>query len=53
MSGTGSVGSVLLDMVAFGDVYWRLAGAILHSVSWVNVRDRERRERAVRHGSVR
>jgi len=33
MSGTGSVGSVLLDMVAFGDVYWRQAGAILHSVS--------------------
>ena len=44
---------MLLDMVAFGDVYWRLAGTILHSVSWVNIRDRERRERAVRHGSFR
>jgi len=35
MSGTGSVGSVLLDTVAFGDVYWRPVGAILHSVSWL------------------
>jgi len=44
---------VLSDMVAFGDVYWRLAGAILHCVSWVNFRDRERMERAFIHGSVR
>jgi len=40
MLGTGSLGRLLLDIVAFGDVYWRLAGAILHSVSWVNVRAR-------------
>ena len=40
MLGTGSVGSVLLDMVPFGDVYWRLEGAILHSVSWVNFKPR-------------
>ena len=44
---------MLLDTVAFGDVYWKLAGAILHSVCWVNVRDRECRDRAVRQGSVR